>query len=143
MSVCANANEGLLTMNGELTVDANLAEELYMLHAQLCGALADPHRLMLLYALASRPQTVGELAQAVGLGQPAASRQLKLLRERGLVRAARHGPRVEYRLEDPRLIEAVELLRAVLRNSIARRASLLDNDAGEAAPAPLNSMELP
>jgi len=32
---------------------------------------------------------------------------------------------VEYSLNDPRIIQALDLLRLVLRNSIARRASLL------------------
>jgi len=62
------------------------------------------------------------------LSQPATSRHLKILRERGLVRATRQGPSVEYSLIDERLIEALNLLRTVLRDNIAYRASLMDTE---------------
>jgi len=50
------------------------------------------------------------------------------LRERGMVRATRQGPSVEYSLIDERLIEALNLLRSVLRDNIAYRASLMDTE---------------
>ena len=83
-------------------------------------------RILLLYALAERPRTVNELALAVGAGQSATSRHLKTLRERGLVRASRVGPSVEYTLEDARLIVALDLLRSILRDTLARRAQLVE-----------------
>ncbi len=106
-------------------MDAKLTQELYLLHAELCGALADPHRLMLLYTLDEQPHTVGELAELIGVPQPAASRHLRQLRERGLVRATRQGASVEYAIEDPRLIEALRLLRLILNDTLARRATLI------------------
>jgi len=105
---------------------ATLTQEVDQLHAELCGALADPRRIVLLYALAERPRNVGELAVELGLTQSSASRHLGLLRERGLVRAVRQGPSVEYHLSDTRLIEALDLLRTVLRDRFARNATLMD-----------------
>lgn len=112
----------------------SLSQEVDQLHAELCAALADPRRIVLLYALAERPRNVSELAEAVGITQPAASRHLKLLRERGLVRAVRQGASMEYRLADHRLIEALDLLRAVLRNRLTYHASLVEET--DEAPAP-------
>ena len=104
-------------------------EEICKLHANLCSALADPSRILMIYALADRPYTVNDLAGRLGLGQSATSRHLKTLRERGLVRASRQGPSVEYSLADTRLIEALDLLRLILRDSIARRADLMQATA--------------
>jgi DNA-binding transcriptional ArsR family regulator len=103
-----------------------LHEEITQLHANMCSALADPNRILLLYALAENPHCVNDLAAEIGLSQPAASRHLKILRESGLVRAVRQGPSVEYNLIDFRLIEALNILRAVLRDGIAYRAGLMD-----------------
>ena len=103
------------------------SEEICQLHANLCSALAEPVRILILYALAERPRSVNELAQAVGAGQSATSRHLKTLRERGLVRASRQGPSVQYAVEDPRLIQALDLLREILRDTLARRASLVQD----------------
>jgi len=103
-----------------------LAQEVTQLHADICSALADPRRIMLLYALAEQPRNVNDLANEIGISQPATSRHLKLLRERGLVTATRDGATVEYNINDHRLIEALDLLRAVLRDRLAHSASLVD-----------------
>jgi ArsR family transcriptional regulator len=106
----------------------NLHEEITRLHADMCSALAEPNRILLLYALSAKPSCVNELAAEVGISQPAASRHLKILRESGLVRTVRQGPNVEYSLTDARLIDALNILRAVLRDRIAYRAGLMESE---------------
>lgn len=107
---------------------SQLSLEVTQLHAELCSGLADPKRLLLLYALAAQPRTVNDLSSELGLSQPATSRHLKVLRDRGLVNATRRGVYVEYSLADPRLIEALDLLRAVLHGTVTRRANLVIQD---------------
>jgi DNA-binding transcriptional ArsR family regulator len=102
-------------------------QEIHQLHAEICSALADPNRILILYALHEQRLNVSDLAAHVGITQPAASRHLKVLRERGLVRAERQGASVEYRLADERVIQALELLLELMRERIHYRASLLDN----------------
>lgn len=53
------------------------------------AALADPMRRQVVDLLAQRPHAAGELAEAVGVSAPAMSRQLRALRQSGLV-AERH-----------------------------------------------------
>jgi len=105
-------------------ITRSLSQEINQLHADICSALADPSRILLLYALAERSRTVNELANDIGISQPTTSRHLKLLRERGMVSATRVGATVEYRLADDRLIQALDLLRTVLRDQLSRRAEL-------------------
>jgi ArsR family transcriptional regulator len=105
----------------------SLAQEITELHADICSALADPKRILILYALAEGGENVSEMASKVGITQPAASRHLKILRERGLAQPVRQGASVIYHLTDQRLIEALDLLRAVLRDRIQYRANLLDS----------------
>lgn len=106
----------------------NLHEEITRLHADMCSAMADPNRILLLYALSEKSSCVSDLAAAVGISQPTASRHLKILRESGLVRPVRQGPSVEYSLTDPRLIEALNILRTVLRDRIVYRAGLMETE---------------
>jgi ArsR family transcriptional regulator len=103
-----------------------LEQEVNTLHAEICAGLADPKRIMILYELADGPKNVTELANAIGMTQPLVSRHLKVLRERGMVIATRQGPAVEYRLGDRRLIEALDLLRAVLRDHLSSRVELVE-----------------
>jgi ArsR family transcriptional regulator len=108
--------------------ETSLSEEVTRLHAEFCSALADERRLLLLYALNEGPKNVTELTEALEVSQPSVSRHLKILRERGLVRAHREGVSVEYRLADRRLIEALDILRAVMRDQWARRAALAGSE---------------
>jgi len=105
-----------------------LSLEINQLHADICSALADPTRILILYALSEQTRNVSDLANLVGITQPAASRHLKILRERGLVWPERQGPSVEYRLIDHRLVDALDMLRNVLRDSLTRRANLVVAD---------------
>ncbi len=104
-----------------------LTQEVSQLHADICSALADPKRILLIYALAERPRSVNDLAEELGVSQPAASRSLKVLRERGLVIAQRQGTTLEYRLTDLRLVEALNMLRSVLRDRLTYNASLMES----------------
>jgi DNA-binding transcriptional ArsR family regulator len=103
-----------------------LTQEVSQLHADLCSALADPKRILLIYALAEQSRSVNELAEELGLSQPATSRALKVLRERGLVSAERQGTTLEYHLTDIRLVEALNMLRAVLRDRLTYNANLME-----------------
>lgn len=105
-------------------MQSQLEAEVNDLHANICAGLADPKRIMLLYALAEQPQTVSQLVEALHMPQPSVSRHLTVLRERGMVTAQRQGPSVLYRLADTRLIQALDLLRAVLHDNLAHRANL-------------------
>jgi ArsR family transcriptional regulator len=112
---------------------SSLTQEITGLHADMCSALADPKRILILYAVADGSQNVSELADRIGTSQPAVSRHLKILRDRGLVQPVRQGASVVYHLTDERLIEALDLLRAVLRDRIQHRANLLDTLPSESA----------
>jgi DNA-binding transcriptional ArsR family regulator len=106
-------------------MNQTLEQEINQLHAEFCAGLADPKRLLILYTLSERPYNVSDLAILLRLSQPSVSRHLKVLRERGMVIATRTGTSVEYRLADRRLIEALDLLRAALRDHLVHRAELV------------------
>lgn len=104
-----------------------LTQEITALHAGICSALAEPRRILLLYALNERPRNVSELARELGISQPTASRHLNLLRERGLVTAKREGQSVVNSLADQRIIQALDLLREVLASNLQGQAALAES----------------
>ncbi|MBI5880076.1 MAG: helix-turn-helix transcriptional regulator [Chloroflexi bacterium] len=108
-------------------MDRKLESEINALHAQVCAALAEPKRIMILYVLADGPQNVTDLCAALGAPQPAVSRHLKVLRDSGLVTARRDGMNVVYTLSNPKVVKALDLLRQVLHENLKRTASLLSD----------------
>jgi DNA-binding transcriptional ArsR family regulator len=122
IAIFACAYIAILPMN-----NPQLTQEVSRLHADICSALADPNRILMIYALADQPRSVNELCAELGISQPATSRNLKILRERGLVYTVRQGNTLEYHLTDDRLVEALNMLRTVLRDSLTYRANLMDS----------------
>jgi len=106
-------------------MDERLEQEVSLLHAHVCQALADPKRILILYALAEAPRYVNELVDVLDIPQSTVSRHLKVLRERSLVTAERDGVTVRYSLTDRRVIEALDLLRALLADTLAQQAQLM------------------
>jgi DNA-binding transcriptional ArsR family regulator len=107
-------------------VDKQLRKEINQLHAEICGGLSDPSRIAILYALAEKPESVMELADALDMPQPTLSRHLKILRERGMVVAERQGSNIVYSLGDKRIIKALDLLREVLGDHLSKRSALAE-----------------
>ena len=91
-----------------------LSDDLEDLQSSILRALASRTRLRFIHALATGPCGVHDLADALGLSQTATSQHLAALRAVGLVEATRDGRVVQYRLSDPDIVAACDLMRAVL-----------------------------
>jgi ArsR family transcriptional regulator len=83
--------------------------------AAVARALGDPKRLCVLESLGAGEASVGELASRVSCQVPNMSQHLSVLRSAGLVTARRDGNTVFYRLSDPRILEACQLLSSIAR----------------------------
>ncbi len=81
--------------------------------AAVAKALADAKRLCVLSCLAKGELSVRDLSEKVGCQVPNMSQHLAVLRNSGLVLTRREGNIIYYRLADPRIIEACELLQSI------------------------------
>lgn len=93
---------------------SSVERELYQLHASVCKGLADPKRLLILYALRNGELSVTDICEEVGFAQANVSQHLAVLRDRGLVRTRKEGQFVFYSVSSPKIIEALDLLRQVM-----------------------------
>lgn len=100
-----------------------LESEIYQLHAQICRALSDPKRLLIINELRTGEKSVGELASSLGLAQANVSQHLSVLRDKRLVTTRRDGTTIYYSLSDAKIIEAFDLLREVMSDLLTRELS--------------------
>ena len=77
-----------------------LDDATYVDIAETFRALADSTRAKIVHVLADRSLCVCDLAQVVGVSEPAVSQHLRLLRALRIVRGRRDGKMVFYSLED-------------------------------------------
>ena len=94
--------------------------EVYSLKAELCKTFADPKRLIILNELRSGEKSVGELAHTIGIDHAVVSRQLGILREKGVVQPRREGTTIYYSIADRKIIEACDLVHEILMNQIEK-----------------------
>ncbi len=83
------------------TPDAALSGQL----ADTFKAIGDPTRVRILFLLSETELCVHDLAELLGITQPAVSHHLRLLRMLGLVRTRRDGRAIYYALDDEHVIQ--------------------------------------
>ncbi len=110
-------------------MDAHLMRELELLYDETVSGLADTKRLIILYVLREGSRYVGELATELGMSQSSVSRHLRILREHGLVKSVHDNTAVYYSLYDERLIQALDLLRTILRDRLLKQAEQIEPTA--------------
>jgi ArsR family transcriptional regulator len=108
--------------------------EIDLIQIGLIRALAGTHRLRIVHLLGERPLEVRELALALDLPQATVSQNLAAMRSAGLVEATRDGRTVTYRLADPEILEACDLMRSVIVRRLSAMGSLAE--AVKDAPPP-------
>ncbi len=107
-------------------------DEITILQAEVLKVLASPRRLEILHRLAEGSVEVGRLATEIGASQPNVSQHLAVMRTAGIVESERDGREVRYRLTDPDVIRACDVMRRVLERRFARLGEL----SSATTPAP-------
>jgi DNA-binding transcriptional ArsR family regulator len=102
----------------------SLELEVNLLHDRICSALADTKRIMILYLLSEKDMFVNDIADALNTPQSTISRHLKVLRDRNLVGTERRGTAVLYSLADVRIIQVLDVMRAILNDQIRAEAAI-------------------
>jgi len=95
------------------------------LHAEICRTLGSSARIEILNALRDGEKTVSELTEAIGLRQANVSQHLAVLRHKGIVTTRKEGTRTYYRVSNPKIIQACELMRQVLLEQLKGSEELM------------------
>ena len=107
-------------------------DAIYEIQAETIKTLANARRLEIIHVLATGPREVGRLAAEIGVSQPNVSQHLAVMKAAGIVEAERFGREMHYRLADPDVVTACDLMRGVLRRRLTRLAGLSDPVAATA-----------
>jgi DNA-binding transcriptional ArsR family regulator len=81
--------------------------------AQAMKAIAHPLRLKVLCVLADGELSVQDIVERVGTTQSNISQHLSIMRDKGVLYTRKDANRVYYRIDDPRIIKLVAMMRDV------------------------------
>ena len=102
-----------------------MEDQIYAYHAEMCKVFSHPKRLELINLLRDKEMSAGELGHRLGLTPANLSQHLTMMRERHILVSMKEGNVVYYRIANPRLIEAFDLLREILFEQIRQDAALI------------------
>ena len=88
--------------------------EVFQRQAELCKSLSDAKRLMIIHELRRGEKSVNDLAERLGMKQSNTSQHLGVLRNAGVAVPRREGNAVYYRLVNPKIAGACDLVREVI-----------------------------
>ncbi len=94
--------------------DSSIKKKVYQLHSELCKALSHPKRLEILNLLRDGEKSAGELVSLTGSSKANLSQHLAVLRQRRIVSTRREGVNIFYRMANPKMIKACDIIREVL-----------------------------
>jgi len=100
-------------------------DQIYFYHAEMCKVFSHPKRLELINVLRDREMSVGDLSERLGLASANLSQHLAMMKERHILASRKEGNVVYYRIANPRLLEAFDLLREILFEQIRQDAALI------------------
>jgi DNA-binding transcriptional ArsR family regulator len=87
---------------------------LFEMHAEMCQALANQHRLAIMHTLKDGEKCVSDLAGEIGISVHNVSQHLRILKQRLLVRSRKEGQTVYYSVTNPKFVQACALIREAL-----------------------------
>lgn len=96
-------------------------KELYELHAEMCKVFSNPTRLEILNLLRDKQLSVTELIEKTKLSQANISQHLSIMKSKGIVTSNRKGKNVYYKLTNPKIIKAFDIIREVLSERLRSR----------------------
>ncbi len=100
-------------------------KRIYELHADVCKTLANAKRLEILNALRNKDMTVNELAERVGALKANISQHLAVMRQKGILASRRDGINIYYRIANPKVIQACDIMREVLLEQLKKSEKLI------------------
>ena len=98
---------------------------IYELQANISKTMAHPLRLAILHSLKDGEKTVNELTEMFGVSQSNVSQHLALMRQRHIVKTRKVGSTIYYRVSNPKISQACDLIREVLLEQLSERQELV------------------
>ncbi|MFA4837356.1 MAG: metalloregulator ArsR/SmtB family transcription factor [Dehalococcoidia bacterium] len=103
-----------------------MEDQIYSYHAEMCKVLSHPKRLEIINTLRDKEMSAGDLGERLGLSPATLSQHLAMMKERRMLLSRKEGNMVYYRIANPRMLEAFDLLREILFEQIRQDAAMID-----------------
>ena len=102
-------------------------QNIFELHADICKIFSSPKRLEILNLLKAKDVSASELIEMTGLSKANLSQHMNVLKSKGVVLTKREGINVYYRISNPKIIQACDLMREVLLEQLKEKGRMVSS----------------
>ena len=102
-------------------------KEIYEIHAEMCKVFSNSTRLEILNLLRDEELSVTELIKKTKLSQANISQHLSIMKSKGIVVSNRNGKNIYYKLTNPKIIKAFDIIRDVLAEKLKKNERSVKN----------------
>ena len=99
-------------------------KKIFKMHAEICKVFTNPKRLEIISLLRDGEKTVNELTELAGVPQANVSQHLTVLRQNNVVTTRRNGANIHYKIANPKILQACDLMREVLLEKLSENKKL-------------------
>lgn len=99
-------------------------KKIYELHAEVCKTLSNAKRLEILNCLRENELNVNDIVNKIGAPKANISQHLAIMRLKGIVTARRAGNHIFYRVLNPKVIKACDIMREVLFEQLSNNKQI-------------------
>jgi len=107
-----------------LETGGDLSRTLYERHAEMCKVFSNPTRLMILNVLRETEFTVAAIGEKLRIAPGTVSPHLLMMKRQRVLSSRKEGNQVFYRLVNPRMLKAFDLIRDVLYEQMNHEGTL-------------------
>ncbi len=100
-------------------------KKIYEMHAEICKVFTNPKRLEIISLLRDGEKTVNELTELADVPQANVSQHLTVLRQNNVVTTRRNGANIYYKIANPKILQACDLMREVLLEQLKENEKLV------------------
>ena len=100
-------------------------KELYCIHSDMCKVFSNPTRLEILDILRNKEMSVTDLVEKTKLSQANISQHLSIMKSKGIVSSNRKGKNIYYKLTNPKIINAFDIIREVLAERLKKNGKIV------------------
>ncbi|MFA5797428.1 MAG: metalloregulator ArsR/SmtB family transcription factor [Candidatus Woesearchaeota archaeon] len=100
-------------------------KKLYEIHAETCKIFSNSTRLEILNLLRDKEMSVTELIEKTKLSQANISQHLSIMKSKDIVTSDRKGKHVYYKLTNPKIIKAFDIIREVLTEKLKENKKII------------------
>lgn len=99
--------------------------EVYARHAEMCKAFSHPLRLQILDILRNKEMSVSDMAGRLTVAIGNLSQHLNMMKHRRVLVTRKEGNIVYYRLGNPKILAAFDLIRGILFDQMQREGTIV------------------